>query len=84
MLELCKRCFYTIKANYIGSLEAVDCDIHSVRYDMVRESCWRPSQFGPHQVTVVSVSNSYVRDYWREGPKHQTAHCSSAMTGGDW
>eukprot|EP00984_Skeletonema_dohrnii_P032209 scaffold25838_cov106-Skeletonema_dohrnii-CCMP3373.AAC.4 len=25
-------------ANYIGSLEAVDCHIHSVRYDMVLES----------------------------------------------
>eukprot|EP00984_Skeletonema_dohrnii_P018945 scaffold8982_cov96-Skeletonema_dohrnii-CCMP3373.AAC.3 len=24
-------------ANYNGSLEAVDCDIHSVRYDMVLE-----------------------------------------------
>ena len=34
MLELSKRCFYTIMANYDGSLEAVDCHIHSVRYDM--------------------------------------------------
>jgi len=25
-------------ANYNGSLEAVDCHIHSVRYDMVLES----------------------------------------------
>eukprot|EP00984_Skeletonema_dohrnii_P031927 scaffold25124_cov84-Skeletonema_dohrnii-CCMP3373.AAC.2 len=25
--------FYTIMANYHGSLEAVDCHIHSVRYD---------------------------------------------------
>ena len=35
MLEPCKRCFYTIMANYNGSLQAVDCHIHSVRYDMV-------------------------------------------------
>eukprot|EP00985_Skeletonema_marinoi_P007346 scaffold3221_cov126-Skeletonema_marinoi.AAC.13 len=28
------RCFYTIMANNDGSLEAVDCHIHSVRYDM--------------------------------------------------
>eukprot|EP00984_Skeletonema_dohrnii_P013817 scaffold5772_cov96-Skeletonema_dohrnii-CCMP3373.AAC.1 len=38
MLEPCKRCFYTIKPNSNGSLEAVDRDIHSVRYDMVLES----------------------------------------------
>eukprot|EP00984_Skeletonema_dohrnii_P026634 scaffold15987_cov67-Skeletonema_dohrnii-CCMP3373.AAC.1 len=35
MLEPCKRCFYTIMANFNGSLEAVDRHIHSVRYDMV-------------------------------------------------
>eukprot|EP00984_Skeletonema_dohrnii_P013080 scaffold5387_cov75-Skeletonema_dohrnii-CCMP3373.AAC.1 len=35
MLEPCKRCFYTITANYQGSLEAVDCHFHSVRYDMI-------------------------------------------------
>eukprot|EP00984_Skeletonema_dohrnii_P007892 scaffold2907_cov124-Skeletonema_dohrnii-CCMP3373.AAC.4 len=35
MLEPCQRCFYTIMANYNGALEAVDCHIHSVRYDMV-------------------------------------------------
>eukprot|EP00984_Skeletonema_dohrnii_P006766 scaffold2415_cov98-Skeletonema_dohrnii-CCMP3373.AAC.1 len=34
MLEPCKRWFYTIMANYNGSLQAVDCDIHGVRYDM--------------------------------------------------
>eukprot|EP00985_Skeletonema_marinoi_P027069 scaffold21634_cov76-Skeletonema_marinoi.AAC.1 len=34
MLEPYKRCFYTIMANYHGSLEAVDCHIHIVRYDM--------------------------------------------------
>eukprot|EP00984_Skeletonema_dohrnii_P006181 scaffold2212_cov107-Skeletonema_dohrnii-CCMP3373.AAC.2 len=38
MLEPCERLLYTIMANYNGSLEAVDCDIHSVRYDMVLES----------------------------------------------
>eukprot|EP00984_Skeletonema_dohrnii_P015160 scaffold6494_cov72-Skeletonema_dohrnii-CCMP3373.AAC.2 len=37
-LEPCKRCFYTIMANYHGSSEAADCHIHSVRYDMVRET----------------------------------------------
>eukprot|EP00985_Skeletonema_marinoi_P015952 scaffold8422_cov153-Skeletonema_marinoi.AAC.2 len=35
MLESCKRWFYTIMANYNGPLQAVDCDIHGVRYDMV-------------------------------------------------
>jgi len=30
MLDPCKRCFYTIMANYNGPLEAVDCHIHSV------------------------------------------------------
>ena len=34
MLEPCKRCFYTIMANYNGPLQAVDCYRHSVRYDM--------------------------------------------------
>eukprot|EP00984_Skeletonema_dohrnii_P020537 scaffold10016_cov89-Skeletonema_dohrnii-CCMP3373.AAC.1 len=37
MLEPCKRCLYTIIANYHGSLEAVERRIHSVRYDMVLE-----------------------------------------------
>eukprot|EP00985_Skeletonema_marinoi_P016455 scaffold8863_cov73-Skeletonema_marinoi.AAC.1 len=37
MLQPCQRCFYTIMANCYGTLEAVDCDIHSVRYDMVLE-----------------------------------------------
>eukprot|EP00984_Skeletonema_dohrnii_P031151 scaffold23272_cov82-Skeletonema_dohrnii-CCMP3373.AAC.7 len=44
MLEPWKRCIYTIMAIYYGSLEAVDCHIHSVRYDMVIELCWQPSQ----------------------------------------
>eukprot|EP00984_Skeletonema_dohrnii_P019553 scaffold9366_cov92-Skeletonema_dohrnii-CCMP3373.AAC.2 len=54
MLEPCKRCFYTIMANYHGSLAAVERRIHSVRYDMVIESragSWQPSQM-PHQVTL--------------------------------
>eukprot|EP00985_Skeletonema_marinoi_P001630 scaffold658_cov110-Skeletonema_marinoi.AAC.2 len=33
-LQPCKRCFYTIITNCNGSLEAVDCDMHSVRYDI--------------------------------------------------
>eukprot|EP00984_Skeletonema_dohrnii_P023969 scaffold13077_cov73-Skeletonema_dohrnii-CCMP3373.AAC.1 len=37
-LEPRKRCFYTIMANYNGSLEAVDCDIHDVRYDGCQDS----------------------------------------------
>eukprot|EP00985_Skeletonema_marinoi_P002031 scaffold826_cov115-Skeletonema_marinoi.AAC.2 len=37
MLQPCQRCFYTIMANGYGSLEAVDCHIHSVRYNMVLE-----------------------------------------------
>eukprot|EP00985_Skeletonema_marinoi_P023865 scaffold16128_cov127-Skeletonema_marinoi.AAC.1 len=58
MLEPCKRYFYTIMANYNGSLKAVDCHIHSVRYDMVLESragSWRPSQM-PRQVTYDAVA----------------------------
>eukprot|EP00985_Skeletonema_marinoi_P008618 scaffold3938_cov221-Skeletonema_marinoi.AAC.1 len=41
MLEPCKRCFYPIMANYYWSLEAVDCHIHSVRYDIAgnRRTC---------------------------------------------
>ena len=38
MLDPCKRCFFTIMANYNGPLEAVDHHIYSVRYDMVLES----------------------------------------------
>eukprot|EP00984_Skeletonema_dohrnii_P015099 scaffold6462_cov107-Skeletonema_dohrnii-CCMP3373.AAC.1 len=38
MLEPCTGCFYTIIANYHGSLEAVERHINSVRYDMVLES----------------------------------------------
>eukprot|EP00984_Skeletonema_dohrnii_P026376 scaffold15719_cov74-Skeletonema_dohrnii-CCMP3373.AAC.1 len=44
MLEPCQRCFYTIMANFNGSLKAVDCLIHSVRYDMFIDKCWRPTQ----------------------------------------
>ena len=42
-------------ANYHGSLEAVDCHIHSVRYDMVLEEL-ALSQIGPHQVTYEAVA----------------------------
>eukprot|EP00985_Skeletonema_marinoi_P015699 scaffold8178_cov94-Skeletonema_marinoi.AAC.3 len=38
--------FYTIVTNVNGSLEAVDCYIHSARYDMVLECCRRPSKLG--------------------------------------
>jgi len=31
--------FFTIVTSHNGSLEAVDCHIHSFRYDMVLESC---------------------------------------------
>eukprot|EP00984_Skeletonema_dohrnii_P018946 scaffold8982_cov96-Skeletonema_dohrnii-CCMP3373.AAC.4 len=51
MLEPRKRCFYTIMANYNGSLEAVDCDIHSVRYDMVLERSACSRLRCPHLVT---------------------------------
>eukprot|EP00985_Skeletonema_marinoi_P027452 scaffold22530_cov110-Skeletonema_marinoi.AAC.1 len=37
MLEPCKRWFYTIMANYNGSLQAVICHCHGVRYDMALE-----------------------------------------------
>eukprot|EP00985_Skeletonema_marinoi_P012908 scaffold6318_cov88-Skeletonema_marinoi.AAC.1 len=48
--------FYTIVTNHNGPLEAVDCDIHSVRYDMVLECCSRQSKIGPHQVTYDVVA----------------------------
>eukprot|EP00985_Skeletonema_marinoi_P008238 scaffold3698_cov188-Skeletonema_marinoi.AAC.1 len=38
--------FYTIVTNHNGPLEAVDCDIHSVGYDMVLECCSRPPKLG--------------------------------------
>ena len=50
-LEQCHISFYTIVTNVNGSLEAVECYIHSARYDMVLEYCTPPSQIGPHQVT---------------------------------
>ena len=37
-LEPCKRCFYTIMANYNGPLQAVDCHSNGVRYDMALDS----------------------------------------------
>ena len=57
--------FYTIVTNYNGPLEAVDCSIHSVRYDMVLEWCWRPSQIGPHQVTYEAVATRiHIQRAW--------------------
>ena len=35
---------YTHEKTNNGTLEAVDCHIHSVRYDMVLEWCWLLSQ----------------------------------------
>eukprot|EP00984_Skeletonema_dohrnii_P010196 scaffold3974_cov117-Skeletonema_dohrnii-CCMP3373.AAC.1 len=46
MLEPCKRCFYTIMANYNGSLQAVDCVIHGV------ETIW------PSTEEVSAISNA--------------------------
>eukprot|EP00984_Skeletonema_dohrnii_P023313 scaffold12383_cov98-Skeletonema_dohrnii-CCMP3373.AAC.5 len=45
-LEQWNISFYTIVTNVNGSLEAVDCDIHSARYDLVLEYCRRPSKLG--------------------------------------
>ena len=47
-------------ANYIGSLEAVDCHINSVRYDMVLEKCFRTCQIGPHEVTVYCSHKYFI------------------------
>eukprot|EP00985_Skeletonema_marinoi_P023908 scaffold16194_cov92-Skeletonema_marinoi.AAC.2 len=56
MLEPCKRYFYAIIANYNGSLEAVDCHIHSVRYDMAdQQRSWGLLRW-PHQVTYDVVA----------------------------
>eukprot|EP00985_Skeletonema_marinoi_P010869 scaffold5100_cov110-Skeletonema_marinoi.AAC.8 len=66
MLEPCNRCFYTIMANYHGSLEAVDCHIHSVRYDSGLEvsSCGHP-QFGNIRSPTMLLFSSVwsIRDY---------------------
>eukprot|EP00984_Skeletonema_dohrnii_P031399 scaffold23824_cov78-Skeletonema_dohrnii-CCMP3373.AAC.1 len=56
ILDPYQRCFYTITANYYGSLQALDCHIHSVRYDMVLEYRFQPYQIGPHQVTYDVVA----------------------------
>eukprot|EP00984_Skeletonema_dohrnii_P029523 scaffold20230_cov218-Skeletonema_dohrnii-CCMP3373.AAC.1 len=45
-LEQSNISFYTIVTNVNGSLQAVDCYIHSARYDMVLDYCRRPSQLG--------------------------------------
>eukprot|EP00985_Skeletonema_marinoi_P010304 scaffold4846_cov152-Skeletonema_marinoi.AAC.14 len=55
-LETCKRCFYTIMASYDKSSEAIDCHIHSVRYDMVLESRACGRLRWPHQVTYAVVA----------------------------
>eukprot|EP00985_Skeletonema_marinoi_P013127 scaffold6471_cov108-Skeletonema_marinoi.AAC.2 len=39
--------FYTNVTNVHGSLEAVHCNIHSARYDMVLEYCRPPSKLDP-------------------------------------
>eukprot|EP00974_Lingulodinium_polyedra_P108982 10547290-Lingulodinium_polyedra.AAC.1 len=56
MLEPCKRCFYAIIANYNGSLEAVDCHIHSKRYDMAVNRGAGGRLRWPHQVTYDVVA----------------------------
>ena len=48
--------YYTIVTNLNGLLQAVDCDIHSDRYDIVLESCCLSTQIGPHQVTYDAVA----------------------------
>ena len=48
--------FYTIMANSNVYLEAVDCHIHSVRYDMVLQSSAGGRLRWPHQVTYDVVS----------------------------
>eukprot|EP00985_Skeletonema_marinoi_P033840 scaffold42345_cov460-Skeletonema_marinoi.AAC.1 len=47
-----RRCRDTDTSIKCLSSEAVDCDIHNVRYDMVDEGAGcQQSQIGPHQVT---------------------------------
>eukprot|EP00984_Skeletonema_dohrnii_P011411 scaffold4547_cov72-Skeletonema_dohrnii-CCMP3373.AAC.1 len=58
MLEPCKRCFYTIMANNDGSLEAVDCHILSVRYDMAVNWGAGGHLRWPHQVTYEVVATA--------------------------
>ena len=48
--------FYTIMANYNVYLEAVDCHIHSVRYDIVLESIAGGRLKWPHQVSYNVVA----------------------------
>eukprot|EP00984_Skeletonema_dohrnii_P015401 scaffold6643_cov114-Skeletonema_dohrnii-CCMP3373.AAC.10 len=56
MLEPCKGCFYTIMANYHGSLKAVDCHVHSVRYVITVNRVVLPPSQMPHQVTYDVVT----------------------------
>eukprot|EP00985_Skeletonema_marinoi_P012542 scaffold6066_cov113-Skeletonema_marinoi.AAC.2 len=48
--------YWASSANHNGLLEAVDCYIHIVGYDMVLECCSLPFQIGPHQVTYDALA----------------------------
>ena len=53
--------FYTIVTNHNGSLEAVDCDIHSVRYDMGRSSpCGHPNWASSGHLRRCSMADSDI------------------------
>eukprot|EP00984_Skeletonema_dohrnii_P019186 scaffold9111_cov90-Skeletonema_dohrnii-CCMP3373.AAC.2 len=51
-----QQCFYTIMPIYNGSLEAVECDMNSMRYDMVLERSAGSDLRWPHQVTYDVVA----------------------------
>eukprot|EP00985_Skeletonema_marinoi_P009551 scaffold4450_cov207-Skeletonema_marinoi.AAC.2 len=55
-LEQWQISYYTIVTNHNGSLQAVDCDIHSDRYDMVAGCSRLSTQIGLHQVTYDAVA----------------------------
>eukprot|EP00985_Skeletonema_marinoi_P031531 scaffold37720_cov147-Skeletonema_marinoi.AAC.2 len=94
-LEPCKRCFYTIMANYNGSLEAVDCRIHSVRYDMVcyvlessaaggRLGCLIRSPTTLQQVSLIQTSAWLLHWYFLlcgDDPTYIYILCISENTG---
>eukprot|EP00984_Skeletonema_dohrnii_P010072 scaffold3906_cov94-Skeletonema_dohrnii-CCMP3373.AAC.1 len=61
MLEPCKRCFYTIMTNCLGSLQAVDCHIHTVRYDMAVNRGASSRLRWLHQVTYDVVATPIRR-----------------------
>ena len=67
MLEPCKRCFNTFMANAYGTLEAVDCHIHSmseinsgqdkiVRTDCRRENILHSSKLHSYQRCYIHTS----------------------------